>query len=755
MKLIPIQPGTFTMGKDAEPLPADLIEAEPRLMSKRNREGDFDETPRHQVTISKAFLIGETEVTSEQFRHFRPGFKGNGAYSPYASGVSWYDAVAFCQWLSKKEGKTYRLPTEAEWEYACRAGSKTPYASGDKPPAPETANAWEVKNMNSGLPEWTFDWYGPYTASAQTDPVGAADGLARVIRGGSLDTTKLGSGKGPERPVFPAYFYRSSNRAGLPPSFGPPPPDYVDRQLSQPWAGKGNPRPMPGTDTIGFRVVQADMPATKPTPVAKPLWQEGVKQVAVEVTRGPDPSQPHYLMRPLFPELKDQSMRDVGWKIGLDPGLGIHYHNSAVQACPNGDLLAAYYNNMQDEDDPDQTILSMRRRYGSEVWDEPSPWPSFPDADSAAPVFWNDNGKMWLFWGSPKMWHGYPFQFTSSTDNGATWAAVQYPLFENQIGPHTPQPINSVVRQGRTIDLVVDGAGGESVIFASADEGKTWRDTGGRTAGRHTTLVLGKDGSIIGFGGKNTNINGFMPKSVTRDGGKTYEVTPTTFLPIGSGQRPSVLRLASGRLFFVADYDEKKVKRPRKEGAFAALSDDEGMTWRVRTLAPAMVDSVSVPVTTVGYTTACQSQNGLIHVVTSHNDPDVEIELNETWVLAGDSAAPPESNVVRSGSVREYRDNGTNGREKVVWNAGIAQDGTYRLHGKQAVYYPNGDVKWETTYDAGRKTGTETYWYRKGRKKWERRYSADGTWQWLRWDESAKLISSSVWRGKKLISVER
>src|SRR5437868_1229943 len=232
-----------------------------------------DETPRHQVTISKAFLIGETEVTSEQFRQFRRGFKGNDAYSPYASGVSWDDAVAFSQWLSKKEGKTYRLPTEAEWEYAARAGTKTPFASGNKPPAAGTANAWGVKNMNSGLPEWCLDWHGPYTEGAQTDPVGPAEGLARVIRGGSLDTTKLGSAKAPERPVFPAYFYRSSNRAGLPPGFGPPPPDYVDMQLSQPWTGKGNPRPMPGTNTIGFRVVQAAMPATRPAPEIKPLWQ--------------------------------------------------------------------------------------------------------------------------------------------------------------------------------------------------------------------------------------------------------------------------------------------------------------------------------------------------------------------------------------------------------------------------------------------------------------------------------------------------
>jgi formylglycine-generating enzyme required for sulfatase activity len=758
IKLIRVEPGTFDMGIDPEPLPAELLKAVPRLMSGRQPKGDYDETPRHAVTLTKAFLIGETEVTTAQFRQFRAGFKVDDPYSIYASGVSWYDAVAFCEWLSKKEGKPYRLPTEAEWEYTCRAGTKTPFWSGSTPPAAETPNQWGVKNMSSGLPEWCLDWHGLYSPEAQIDPVGPADGLAKVVRGGGLDAVKLGSGRAPDVPLLPTYFYRSSNRAGMPPSFGAPPAEYADMQLSQPWKGKGNPRPMPGTNTIGFRVVQASMPATKPTAAARPLWQDGVEQTPVEITRGPDMTKPHYRMRVLFPDLQGQSMREVGWKIGLDPGLAIHYHNSAVQECPNGDLLAAYYNNMQDEDDPDQTIMSLRRRHGSEEWDMPSPWPDFPDAASAAPVFWNDHGKMWLFWGSPKMWHGYPFQFTTSTDNGATWSPVQFPLFENGIGTYTPQPINSVVRQGQNIYLVVDGDGNNAVLFTSANEGKTWRDTGGRTAGRHTTFVAGRDGSLIGFGGKNTNLNGFMPKSVTRDGGKTYEVTPTPFLPLGSGQRPSVIRLASGRLFFVADYDEIKVMRPRKEGAFAAVSDDDGLTWRMRKLAPAALDSVSVPVRTVGYTTAAQGANGLIHVVTSHNNPDVEIELNEAWVLAGDDSpegALRESTAIRPGSVHEYRDTESAGRERVVWSAGIGQDGTYLLNGRHVVYYSTGKVKWEATYEAGRKTGTETYWYPDGRKKWERRYSSDGNWRWQRWDQSARLISSSTWRDKKLISVEK
>jgi len=225
-----------------------------------------------------------------------------------------------------------------------------------------------------------------------------------------------------------------------------------------------------------------------------------------------------------------RDMRTVGWKIGLAPGLGTAYHNSAVQVCPNGDLLAAYYNTPKEENDPDQTILTMRLRYGSEDWDMPEPWPDFADAADAAPVIWNDNGRMWFFWGSPRLLGGPPFQYMTSTDSGATWSAVTLASLSGAVGKFTPQPINSVVR-GRdgVIYLPVDGDGGNSVLFASRDGGASWSDTGGRTGGRHTTFVVGKDGALIGFGGKNTNIDGFMPKSISRDGGKTYEKSKTPF----------------------------------------------------------------------------------------------------------------------------------------------------------------------------------------------------------------------------------
>jgi formylglycine-generating enzyme required for sulfatase activity len=736
MKLVRIEPGTFTMGMDSAPLPAELLEVLPKVMSRRPASGDYDESPAHQVTITRPFWIGETEVTLEQFRRFRPDYQGEAEYSPYAAGLSWYDAVAFCEWLSKKERTKYRLPTEAEWEYTCRAGAKTPFSSGMTRPAPETANAWGVKNMHTGVLEWCLDWHGLYPASAQVDPVGPAYGIAKVVRGGGLDYRRV-SGSGPQAvrlPMQAAYFARSSNRAAVAPAFG-------------------SSVAIEGAHPIGFRVVRAPIPKTAPLAYEPPLWQLGVTQTAVGVTQGPDPKLPRYCMRPLFPNLSGKSMREVGWKIGLPPGLGTKYHNSAVQACPNGDLLAAYYDSPAEENDPDQNVLSLRLRYGSDEWDMPSPWPDFPDAAGAAPVFWNDQGKMWLFWGSPRLWHGYPFQFMTSTDSGATWSAVEFPRFENRIGPFTPQPINSVVRgTDGTIYLPVDGKGGNTVLFASSNNGKTWFDTGGRTGGRHTTFVLGKDGSLIGFGGKNTNIDGFMPKSVSRDGGRTYEVTRTDFPPLNSGQRPSLIRLQSGRLFYAADLLPSK-PGPRNQGAFVALSEDDGKTWRTRVLTPGRIDGNAVRVTTVGYVTACQSPNGVIHLVTSHNQPDIQIELNEAWVLGGDAVEPPAR--VKPETVRECRETYPNGKQRAAWSAGVADDGTYVLHGRHVFYYENGRVQWEVAYESGRKVGTETYWSASGRKKWERTFSPDGSWLWRVWDDNGQMTAESRWRGKDLLAVSK
>jgi predicted neuraminidase len=584
-------------------------------------------------------------------------------------------------------------------------------------------NVWGLENLGVGRPEWTLDWYGPYSAAEQTNPVGAASGWAKVVRGGGLDfrKNKLGG-------VYPAeapYFERAANRASMAPSFASP---------------GGN---------IGFRVVQAPMPRSAPTAPWHYFFETAVKQVADHAGDGPDPTKPWMRMHEMFPDIGDRSMPDVGWKIGLARGLGIAYHNSAIQEMPNGDMLAAYYNSPKLEDDPDQTLLVLRRRAGSEMWDMPEPWPYFADATNAAPVIWNDRGKVWFFWGQTRLIGAWPFAFTTSTDNGVTWSAVEFPKFTAPIGRYVPQPINSVVRTSDgTILLPTDstgrdatGNGSISAVWGSHDNGKTWYDTGGRTGGRHTTIVMSKDGNILGFGGKNSNIDGRMPLAISKDGGKTWQKQKTPFDPLGSGERPSVIRLKSGRLFFVADFNPKNEKHVHKDGAYVALSDDDGKTWTMKRLPGKIL--------TVGYTTATQGVDGVIHVVTSKNKPNYEIELNETWVMdesAGVSAAPTAIHDVEK-HVERYAD----GRVRATWSSGWADDGEVLLEGPEEFFYSDGRPMWRVQFHLGNATGHETYLREDGSKIWEKDHGVDG-WAWTMYDAAGKQTAWSKWKGKQLVS---
>ncbi len=167
--------------------------------------GRSDETPIHRVSLTKPFYIGVYEVTQAQYEqvmgvnpsHF-PGPK-----RPVEQ-VSWHDARAFCQKLSSLENRSYRLPTEAEWEYACRAGSSKEYFWGkrfyaryawSRQNSAETthdvgtrlSNAWRLHDMSGNVWEWCEDRKGKYDPSGaeETDPQGPPKGKSRILRGGS------------------------------------------------------------------------------------------------------------------------------------------------------------------------------------------------------------------------------------------------------------------------------------------------------------------------------------------------------------------------------------------------------------------------------------------------------------------------------------------------------------------------------------------------------------------------------------------
>ncbi len=189
ISMVRVEGGTFTMGATAE----------------QGSDAERDENPAHYVTLSD-YYIGETEVTQELWKavmgsnpsHF------SGSMNLPVENVSWNDCQVFIRKLNRLTGKKFRLPTEAEWEFAARGGTKSQhykYAGGntlasvawydgnssDKthPVAQKAPNELGLYDMSGNVWEWCSDWYGEYSSSAQTNPQGPSSASLRVNRGGS------------------------------------------------------------------------------------------------------------------------------------------------------------------------------------------------------------------------------------------------------------------------------------------------------------------------------------------------------------------------------------------------------------------------------------------------------------------------------------------------------------------------------------------------------------------------------------------
>lgn len=205
LALVWIEPGSFVMGSPPE--------------ERRHKA----EGPQTQVTLSKGFWLGRTEVTQRQYESLmgiNPStFKAVGPDAPVER-VSWVDAVKFGEVLTEREraagrlpeGYKYTLPTEAQWEYACRAGTSGDYA-GDQtqmawyddnsgatthPVALKQPNEWGLYDMSGNVLEWCFDWYDSYPGGKVTDPRGPRHGHYRIARGGSW-RAEMHVGRSPSR----------------------------------------------------------------------------------------------------------------------------------------------------------------------------------------------------------------------------------------------------------------------------------------------------------------------------------------------------------------------------------------------------------------------------------------------------------------------------------------------------------------------------------------------------------------------------
>jgi len=312
---------------------------------------------------------------------------------------------------------------------------------------------------------------------------------------------------------------------------------------------------------------------------------------------------------------------------------------------------------------------------------------------------------------------------------------------------------------GNTIYVSSDGSGGTSVLWKSDNNGQTWYDPGGRTFGRHTTFVLLDNDDILGMGGKNTQYDGtkYMPKSISEDGAVSWEESGTPFCYLGSNQRPCVVRLASGNLFFCSDFQRgfnPSCDQPTgitQYGALVALSDDEGETWTIKKIPTALPHECLCwdcgNVGTLGYSAARQAANGIIHVITTMNRPCQHFEFNEAWILDPDAGPNLPPDPCTSGTVNDYQEDYPGGATKATWSAKTCDDGRYLLHGPETWYYESGRKQYEVAWYNGHKVGAETYWGPDGVKQWSWDHDEpNDTSVWTQWWPNGLKRVESHWR---------
>jgi len=601
-----------------------------------------DEAPRHRVTFTKPFGMSAGEITNAQYEQFYPRHRAlrgldagiSTADDDAVVNVTYDQALAYCRALSAVTGRRFRLPTEAEWEYACRAGSSTPYWTGDTLPASEqrhqtiardyapadlradgfAPNPWGLRGMHGGVEEWCMDWYGGYTDSPATNPGGPKEGLYRVTRGGSHHT--------------PVKYLASSRRMAM--------------------------IPTDSHSLTGFRIVETDVEPVPSGVSAVPAADSTVAKARMVWRTSAEP---------FFSE-------PIPFVIQPETGSGTpfygHNHQPAVTWCENGDLLAIWFT-AEAENGREMAVLQSRLHPGASEWTPARLFFKVPGRNMTGSSLLTDRvGNLWHFNGVEAAgdWQNLALALRVSPDNGATWSEPR--LIEPR---HTRRhqaiagPIE--LRDGTMVQLCDAGPGSHdgTSIHLSADGGQTWKDpwdgaplpkfgrdtTGTTIAGIHAGIVELADGTLMALGRGNSikNADGRrrMHMSTSSDRGKTWHYAASEFPPIDGGQRLVLMRLREGPILLVAftDHPDRTPEAERGmtftsadgstftgRGMSAAVSYDDGRTWPVRKLLTdgqsrrlsggawtgefIMDETHAEP---LGYLAATQTPDGTIHLLSS------------------------------------------------------------------------------------------------------------------------------------------
>lgn len=387
-----------------------------------------------------------------------------------------------------------------------------------------------------------------------------------------------------------------------------------------------------------------------------PQTQQHVRQDNALAKVGPSLDEPYYQVRMALPIPSAYTPTEQGALVGLDEGVYHHMHSAALEALPNGDMLAIYFSTPVGlaEKDTATTFVQCRRRAGNDYWDMPELLFDTKGGNDQSALLFRDGQRIWFFGGGRGMTDMVPFRVCYSDDNGVSWT-YNVPRLDKPASDYTAQPVSNAFRDPEgNLYIVMDAAGSQSFLWRSSDNGLSWHDMGGRTDARHSSIVpLDDKGTLLSIGGKNNDCEGWNPQNISHDWGATWEkATPGVIPPLGTAQRPNLIRLQSGDLLLVTDsYQHKKKIAPPagwKMGneCVCGVSKDNGKTWTFKALPGTLPQHHRVEHPSVGYVTVRQSDNGMIHILTTTNYPGLEIEFNEAWFwsaegdLTADTFAP-------------------------------------------------------------------------------------------------------------------
>ena len=553
------------------------------------------------------FSMSVTEITNAQYESFDPSHRALRGYKGFSLAdneavvmVSWEEASAYCQWLSRRTGRHFRLPTEAEWEYACRAGTTTAYNTGDTFPEEQwkvqentrdkvpvslqvaqfAPNAWGLFDMHGNVEEWCFD---------------EIDGDYRAVRGGSHNT--------------PVEFLRADYRCASIPQDRSVLMGFriVESDIITPYFGPG---PLseagPGPGTLPLKPVETIPVGPGPGDIIGPGPRNGTVPVFLE----PIP----YVIPPAEDGTPFYS----------------HNHQPAIACLPDGSLLAIWFST---DAEAGREMVVLQSRFNGLGWTPATLFCKVPGRNmTGSALLTLDNGEILHFQGVGDAGEWKDLALAMRRLQDGVWSPLRYIEPEHEVRHQViAGPI--VTRDGRILLCCDAGPDGEAgtALHVSKDGGKTWEDTGSIIMGIHAGIVELKDGRLMAYGRGNA-IDGRMPCSISEDGGYTWTCSATEFPPIGSGQRLVLKRLQEGPIM-LCSFGEN--------GLFVALSYDEGETWPVKKLLTdgrkrildggAWTGTFTLDATHAepkGYLACTQSPDGVIHLLSSR----VHYRFNLAWI---------------------------------------------------------------------------------------------------------------------------